>query len=126
MSWDEGLAERVRELLVKVPGLVEKRLFGGLAFLHQEHLVACIASDALIARVGADDYAEALTRPHVRVMDVTGRPLTGFVIVDPPGLEEDDALADWLGRGMDVVRRLPPRMPSPPRSPHRGRSRPPR
>ena len=84
-------------------------MFGGIAFLSRGYMFAGIVDDVLMARVGPEYYREALTRPHVRLMDFTGKPMTGYVFVDPPGLEDDAELADWVERGRRFVDSLPPK-----------------
>lgn len=109
MAYDEGLAERLRDLLRSEGGVAERKMFGGLAFMVRGYMLIGIVGDCLIARVGAAAYAAALREPFVREMDFTGRPLTGFVYVDPPGFESDRALARWLARCVDFNASLPDR-----------------
>lgn len=109
MAYDHGLAERLRDLLCDEPGISEKKMFGGLAFLSRGYMFVGIAGDALMARVGPAYYDEALARPHVRVMDFTGRPMRGYVFVDAPGIETDAALFDWIRRCRKFVDSLPAR-----------------
>ncbi len=97
MAYDEGVAERLRELFVDRPGITEKQMFGGLAFMYRGHMLAGIIDDSLMARVGPDEYAAALKRPHVREMDFTGKPMKGYVYVDPAGFESDADLGWWVG-----------------------------
>ena len=58
---------------------------------------------------GQDGYEEALSREHAREMDFTGRPMKGYVFVDPPGFEEEDELSDWVERCYRFVQTLPPK-----------------
>jgi TfoX/Sxy family transcriptional regulator of competence genes len=109
MAFDEGLAERIREQLDSRHGITEKRMFGGLAFLAGGHMFIGLARDALMVRVGPDYYETALARPHVRVMDFTGKPMRGYVFVDQAGLEDDKELNDWIERCHAFVRSLPPK-----------------
>ena len=69
MAYDQGLAERLRELLQDHAGIAEKKMFGGLCFLSRGYMFVGIVGEALMARVGPDAYEKALCRPHVRVMD---------------------------------------------------------
>lgn len=96
MSYDEGLAERLRDLLTEHPGTGEKKMFGGLAFMYRGHMLVGILGDSLMARVGPAEYADALKRPHVREMDFTGKPMKGYVYVDPAGIESDSDLGKWV------------------------------
>jgi len=107
VPFDEGLAHRIREAVGERPDVTEKRMFGGLAFLTHGRMFVGILGDALMARVGPDAYAQALARPHVREMDFTGRPMTGFVIVDPPGIDADRQLHDWVARALAFAGTLP-------------------
>jgi len=107
MAFDPGLAERIRELLADRGGISERRMFGGLAFLDDGRMVVGIIDGTLMARVGPDRHADALALPHVRPMDFTGRPMKGYVYVDPPGIAEDAALAAWLTACLGFVERLP-------------------
>lgn len=107
MAYDETLAARVRAVLENRPHITEKRMFGGVAFLRKGLMFAGIADRALMARVGKDLHAESLARPHVRPMDFTGRPMQGYVFVDPPGTKTDRQLRFWLDRCEQFVATLP-------------------
>jgi len=111
MAYDEGLAERIREIVQSRPGIAEKKMFGGLAFMANGHMFVGVQDSTLMARVGPAGYAGALAKPHVRTMDFTGRPLTGYVYVAAEGLESDEALADWVKACLAFVAALPPKPP---------------
>jgi TfoX/Sxy family transcriptional regulator of competence genes len=113
MAYDDALGGRVRDALVGAPGLSEKKMFGGLCFLINGHMCAGIVGSTLMVRIGPDGYAEALTQPHVRPMDFTGRPMTGMVFVDPPALATQAGLAAWVTRGADFAASLPPKQSKP-------------
>ena len=81
MAYDEGLAERLREVFPEHAGIAEKKMFGGLCFLARGHMFVGIVGEALMARVGPVAYEKALRRPHARVMDFTGKPMKGYVYV---------------------------------------------
>ena len=107
MPYSRQLADRVRQTLGKQRGLAEKRMFGGVCFLLRGNMLACIWEQSLIVRLGLDEAAKALKEPNVREFDVTGRPMRGWVIVDPDGLERDEQLAAWLARAQAFVETLP-------------------
>ena len=107
MAYDEGLAERLRELVQERPGIGEKKMFGGLCFLSRGYMFVGIVGEALMARVGPDAYGKALRRPHARPMDFTGKPMKGYVFVDPPGYEEDRDLKRWVEESLKFVGTLP-------------------
>ena len=109
MAYDEGLAERLRDVLSEQIGVTEKKMFGGLAFLWHGHMFCGIAGEDLMVRVGAERYEQALSEPHTRVMDFTGRPMKGYVYVESEGFEADDQLKNWAHRGLEFVLSLPPK-----------------
>ena len=125
MSFDEKLAGRVRAELAAEDGVSEKKMFGGLCFLHQGRMFAGLAGDDLMVRVGPARYGEALARPHARPMDFTGKPFVGYVFVAPAGCRTQAALAKWVVWALEHVRTLPPakRKPRKPRRPRPGRER---
>jgi TfoX/Sxy family transcriptional regulator of competence genes len=107
MAYDEALAHRIRTALADDPALTEKRMFGGLAFLHRGLMFVGVSGDKLMARVGKDNYADSLAHTHVREMDFTGRPMQGYVYVEPAGLRSDAQLRFWLQRCQQFVSSLP-------------------
>jgi hypothetical protein len=108
MAYDEDLAARVRNALSEVGDLREQKMMGALCFMVGDHMCCGVTGDALMVRVGHDDYEVALTKDHARPMEMTGgRRPRGFVLVDPPGIETDQALARWIGRGRNFVSTLP-------------------
>ncbi len=107
MPYDEGLAQRIRESLHAKHEITEKKMFGGLAFLSRGYMFIGITGDTLMARVGPEYYETALQRPNVRLMDFTGKPMNGYVFVDPPGFESDSDLFDWAERCHRFVESLP-------------------
>lgn len=109
MTYDEDLADRIRIYLASRENVIEKKMFGGLAFMLDDYMFVGVNDDRLMARVGPDNYEAALEKPHTRIMDFTGRPLTGYVYVDAPGIESDEALGEWIDLCAAFVQTLPPK-----------------
>ncbi|HEY0685214.1 MAG TPA: TfoX/Sxy family protein [Steroidobacter sp.] len=109
MAFDEGLAGRIRDVLGKLPHITERRMFGGIAFLADGHMFVGILGDVLMARVGPENYAAALKRKHVREMDFTGKPMKGYVYVNPAGIAGDEELEEWVLQCRAFVKTLPPK-----------------
>ena len=82
-------------------------MFGGVGFLLNGNLLVGIWKDSLCVRLGPDQAEEALLEPHVEEFDITGRPMKGWVLVEPKGVEGDDQLAGWIQRAMKFVGTLP-------------------
>lgn len=107
MAYDEGLAERIREILHDRLGVVEKKMFGGIAFMLRGHMAVGIVKDDLLVRVGPEAHDALLNRPHARLMDFSGRPMRGFLFVGSKGLDADRVLARWVGHGVAYAESLP-------------------
>lgn len=109
MAYDEHLAGRIRKALGRAPGITEKKMFGGVAFLRHGLMFVGVSGNTLMARVGKQHYEESLAREHARVMDFTGRAMAGYVFVDEPGIATDQELRFWLDRCLEHVSTLPPK-----------------
>lgn len=109
MAYDEGLTQRVREILAEEPGLVEKKMFGGVGFMLDGNMACGVNKDDLIVRVGPDLYGQLVMQPHARPFDITGRPMKGWVMVAPAGYDSETDLQDWVTRGVAFARTLPPK-----------------
>ena len=107
MAYDNGVAQRIREYLEGREGIEEKEMFGGVAFMLNGNMCCGVVKDSMMVRVGPDDYEASLALPHARKMDFTGKPLPGFVYVEPEGFAEDPDLAAWLGRCLAFAESLP-------------------
>jgi len=107
MAFDEGLAQRLREIFSEKEDVVEKKMFGGLAFMLSGNMCCGVIGEELMARVGPDQYESALQLPHARNMDFTGKPLKGFVYVGYQGIASDDDLENWVRRCEKFVSSLP-------------------
>jgi len=109
MSYDEGLAERIRDVLQDRTDVEEKKMFGGLCFMVSNHMCCGIVNETLMARVGPDQYEKCLARKHASEMDFTGRAMKGMVYVSPGGIKSDSSLARWIKYCTIFVESLPPK-----------------
>ena len=109
MPYDNGLAQRVREILEEEPSFDEKKMFGGICFLIFGNMICGIIRDDLIVRVGATNYNAALKMPQTKKFDLTGKALTGWVMVLSTALDSDEALNCWVQKAVTFVRTLPPK-----------------
>lgn len=107
MAYEKAVAQRVRRVLERYPGVAEKKMFGGLTFLIRGHMCCGVSGDELMVRVGPDAHDAALSQPHAREMDFTGRPLKGFVYVAPAGFASTRDLRAWVARGAEFALSLP-------------------
>ncbi|MHB8659067.1 MAG: TfoX/Sxy family protein [Solirubrobacteraceae bacterium] len=110
MAYDEVLAQRVRDLVCDEPGLTEKRMFGGLAFLINGHMsVSASGRGGLLLRVDPEETDALLEKPHAEPFVMRGRMMTGWLRVEPEGIATRRQLERWVGRGVGYARRLPPK-----------------
>ena len=109
MAYDEELADRVRAVFAGHSGVREQKMFGGLCFMLEGNMACGIHGDELIVRVGRENLDDALSQPHCRPFDMTGRPLRAFVYVAAKGIATEEGLADWAGRGIAYAQSLPPK-----------------
>ena len=107
MAFSEALAARIRQRLARRKNVEEKKMFGGVGFLLHGNMLVGVWKDSLIVRLDPDDGDEALKEPHVREFDITGKPMNGWVLVEPEGVEEDDQLKGWIERALKFVKALP-------------------
>lgn len=107
MAFDEELANRIRKTLGKRKGLVEKRMFGGIAFLLNGNMCVGVHKDELIVRVDVEQTDTLLKGKHTRLFDLTGRPMKGWLLVEPKGLATEAALAKWVGLASTYAASLP-------------------
>ena len=108
MAYDEALAERVRGQLDGEDALTERKMFGGIAWMLAGNMAVGLMKDGLLVRLGEKADA-ALDEPHTSLPMMGERPMKGMVVVAPAGVETDEQLGAWVGRGAAVARSLPPK-----------------
>jgi hypothetical protein len=108
VAYDEDLANRIRELLADEPGVVEQRMFGGLAFLIGGNMSVSVSGNGgLLLRIAPDETESLAARPHARRFVMRGREMTGWLRVAPEGVATKRQLARWVTRGVAYARSLP-------------------
>ncbi len=106
MAYDEALAQRLRTALTGRGRITETRMFGGLCFMLNGNMLCGIHKAHLIFRVGKTQHAAALARRGARPMDITGRPMAGFIFVDPAYCNPR-GLKSWVALAERYVGALP-------------------
>jgi TfoX/Sxy family transcriptional regulator of competence genes len=110
MAYDEELAARIRELIAGEPGVTERKMFGGLAFLVNGNMsVAASGQGGLLVRVDPDDSDALVRKAGVETMVMRGRPMAGWLRIDADALRTKKQLAAWINRGVGYARLLPPK-----------------
>ncbi len=110
MAYDEGLADRIRELLAGDVEVSEKKMFGGLAFLVGGNMaVAASGQGGLMVRVDPATSDDLVATTRARFTEMRGRPMQGWLRVDTEDVRTDRQLAKWVNLGTTWARSLPPK-----------------
>lgn len=107
MAYSEELADRVREIIDSRPGVVERKMFGGVAWMVNGNMACGVIGEDLMVRLDRDEAEQALAEEHVRPMDFTGRPMRGFLVVEALGILDAHDLGRWVDAGADYAEALP-------------------
>lgn len=110
MAYDDDLADRIRRVVQDEPGLSERRMFGGLAFLVNGNMAVSASSrGGLLLRVDPAQTESLVDHEHVRRFEMRGRAMNGWLHVDVEVLETDDELRQWVNHGLTYTRSLEPK-----------------
>ena len=109
MPFSEKLDTRITELLKTKRGLVKKKMFGGVCYMLKDKMIAGIVEDKLMIRCIKDEYDSLLKKPHAAVMNFTGRPMKGFLYIEPAGIKTNKQLQKWLDVGIEFAHKSPPK-----------------
>lgn len=107
MAYDTNLAKQIIEALQGVPAVDEKKMFGGVGYLVHGNMAVGVHKNDLIVRVGPENHTEAMKRPYTKPFDMTGRSMSGWLVVDASGLTDPQVLADWIAQGVTYAQTLP-------------------
>lgn len=106
MPYDPQLAAQMRSALAARDGIVEKKMFGGYCWMMNGNMLCGVEVGRFMFRVGQALEAEALALPGAAPMDITGRPMRGFVWVDAQHARDAD-LGRWIDLAASYVAALP-------------------
>lgn len=102
MTYNEQLADRVREIIARTERDVkEKRMFGGLCFMVDDKMCVGVEADRMMLRIGPDVFEEALEKDGCTPMDFTGTVMKGYVFVDNDALATNKQLDYWMKLALD-------------------------
>ena len=107
MPYDEKLAARIRDMLAERSGVKEQKMFGGVGFMLRGNMCCGVHGNELIVRVSPEESDEAVGEPNVRLMDLPGKPMRGWLLVSPEAIRTEKALRGWVDRGANFAGSLP-------------------
>lgn len=108
MAYNLKLAERIRAELGLIPFL-EKKMFGGVGFLIHGNMACGIHKENMIVRVDPEKHSRLLKKPHTKPFDITGKPMKGWLLVEPDGCKTARQLSAWIKEGVEFALTLPPK-----------------
>lgn len=113
MAYDEIHAERVRDALVAVPGITERKMFGSLGFLLNGHLTVGVGDgrdgSIIMVRIGKEAEEAALKVKGASITDMGGREMHGWIDLTPDAVATEDDLQKWMDLATKYVLSLPPK-----------------
>ena len=109
MAYSDELAERIRDAIGDRPGVRERKMFGGVAWMVNGNMAVGVIGEDLMVRLERGEAEQAMAEEHVEPMEFTGRPLGGFILVEAAGIDEDPDLGRWVDAGADHAETLPPK-----------------
>lgn len=116
MASDPKTLERVRRVLARQKGVVEKRMVGGsLGLMVKGKLCVSVGEGKILVRVDKKARLKLLKKPGARPMKMGGKTLTGFIFIDPPGYRTDAQLKGWIRQSLDAISSLPAKKKARPR-----------
>jgi TfoX/Sxy family transcriptional regulator of competence genes len=109
MPYNKDIETRINQFASVWKDTVQKNMFGGVCYLLKGNMFCGVYKDSLILRLGEDLAKGALTLPSVRPFDITGKPMKGWVMVEPAGFQSDEDLKEWLAKAREFVSHLKPK-----------------
>jgi TfoX/Sxy family transcriptional regulator of competence genes len=108
MAYNENLGARINTVVMDWPNCSRKKMFGGICHLQNGNMFSGVYKDYLILRLGPKAAEAALKKSHILPFDITGRPMSGWVMIEESGLK-GDKLTEWLKEARAFVQGLPPK-----------------
>lgn len=109
MAYDKDLAARIRGSIETQSGLTEREMFGGIGFMLHGNMACGVIGNDMIVRVSPEQTEQLLEKSHTKVFDFSGRPMKGWIVVEPEAIARKSDLEIWVRLGVERARSLPPK-----------------
>lgn len=110
MAYDAELADRIRYLIGAGPGVTEKRMFGGLAFLVGGNMaISASGQGGALVRADPAETGALVAAGSATLAVMGGRTMQGWLRVSSEDLDTDEQLTEWVNRAVGYARSLPPK-----------------
>lgn len=102
MAYNEVLVDSINDYLVRLDSnFFQKKMFGGVCFMVNDKMCVGVVRDEMMARVGPKEYSDHLEKEGVAEMAFTGRPMKGYVFVQPEAWDSDTDLEYWIDKCLE-------------------------
>lgn len=105
MAYNEKIADRIRKALSGTKKVVEKKMFGGIAFMVNDHMCLGVDKDDMMLRCDADLTDELLSKKGARPFDLTGKPMKGWLLVSADGTSSKRDFDFWIKTAIEANRK---------------------
>lgn len=96
MSYNNELANKIRERLENLPVVSEKEMMGGIAFMVNDKMCVGVIKDEMMCRIHPDAFEESIERHGCRPMDFTGKTMRGWIFVDQDSIKNSSEFEHWI------------------------------
>ena len=107
MAYNIELANQLHEALLSLTPLTEKKMFGSIIFMFNGNMLAGVYQEYFLFRVGIGQRENALKLKGIKVFDLTGKPMKGWVMVSKEGWNSKHLLENWISMAHEFVKTLP-------------------
>ena len=102
MPYNEKLADKIRAALSGTKNLVEKKMFGGIAFMVNDKMCIGVDKDDIMLRCEVEETDALIKKKGARVFDLSGgRPMKGWLLVGPEGTTAKKDFEWWLNKAIE-------------------------
>ena len=110
MTASQPLVDRVRRALAGKTPVVEKKMFGGVAFMVRGHLCVSVGHDRIMVRVDPESHDEIVqSSKYCSTMTMKNRRYRGYVRVTNAGVSSKRDLDRFVALALDYNAALPAR-----------------
>lgn len=106
MAYNEKLAEKVRNSLSGIEHVTEKKMFGGIAFMVNDKMCVGVDKDDLMLRCEPDMTDKLLLKKGVRMFDLSGKPMKGWLLIGPEGMSGKKDFESWIGIALEANKKI--------------------
>lgn len=107
MVYNDKMDAKLEGLISNWENMTKKKMFGGTGYLLNGNMVAGIYKDYYILRLGEEIGKEALKNNKLMPLDITGRPMKGWIMARQDAFKNDDDFISWLNKAKEFVETLP-------------------